>query len=226
MRRLTRKKLKQDDFISVVDLVIHWVTDNWRPLAVGFGAVCVVVLIWWGFTTFSSGRQDKAAYELQAAMKLYSGDESGKGAAPDVEGAKKKLEDVVHRFSHTDQADEARIYLARIAFDKGDVETANTLLQTVSRRHGDDVLGRLSMLDLVHIREQLGQGPEVAKDLEAMAAGTDRRLPRDAALYELGALYVREKKPDQAKEYFQKLVQDFPDSPYQRQAQQRLRELG
>lgn len=226
MRRLTRKKLKQDEFISVVDRIVHWVTDNWRPLALVFGAVCLVVVTWWGFTTFSSGRRDKAATEMAAAMKLYSGDQSGKGAAPDVEAAKKKFEDVVDRFGHTDQADEARIYLARIAFDKGDAETAKTLLQIVSQRHGDDVLGRLATLDLVHIREQLGQGPEVAKELEAMAAGNDRRLPRDAALYELGALYVREQKPDQAKEYFQKLVQDFPDSPYQRQAQQRLRELG
>jgi TolA-binding protein len=71
-----------------------------------------------------------------------------------------------------------------------------------------------------------GQGAEVAKELEAMVVGRDNQLPRDVALFELGEVFRGEQKIDQAREYYQKLVDEFPESPYLSQARQRLSELG
>ena len=46
------------------------------------------------------------------------------------------------------------------------------------------------------------------------------------ALYELGQLYLSEQDPVQAGEYFQKLVEEFPESPYMNLARQKLMEIG
>ena len=59
-----------------------------------------------------------------------------------------------------------------------------------------------------------------------MVAGSDPRLPRDVALFELGQLYLSEQDPVQAGEYFQKLVEEFPESPYMNLARQKLVEIG
>jgi len=82
------------------------------------------------------------------------------------------------------------------------------------------------MLDLVHLRVATGQGAEVSAELEAMAIGQDTRLPRDVALWELGELYLAEDNSAQALIYYQRLVDEFPESPYRGRAGQRITELG
>ena len=84
----------------------------------------------------------------------------------------------------------------------------------------------IATLDLVHLRIAAGQATEVAVELEAMVSGSDPRLPRDVALYELGQLYLSEQDPVQATDYFQKLVDEFPESPYNQLARQQLMEIG
>jgi TolA-binding protein len=156
------------------------------------------------------------AYEEQAV-----GDSSDAG-----NDAESKLQEVVDRYGRSDQADTARIYLARINVDRGDTEIARRLLVEVVDRHPDDALGGLATLDLVHLRVASGEGAEVAQELEAMVAGTDRRLPREVALFEIGEIFLHEQDLERARTYYQKLVDDFPDSSYVRRARQRLTELG
>ena len=45
-RRITRKQLKQDEFVSVVDSVVDKAQSFWRPIVAGLGAVVVLVLLW------------------------------------------------------------------------------------------------------------------------------------------------------------------------------------
>ena len=54
--------------------------------------------------------------------------------------------------------------------------------------------------------------PHVDHELEAMVVGRDDRLPRDTALYELGEVYVKEQKVEQAREYLQKLVDEYNET--------------
>ncbi len=225
MARITRKQLKGDEFVSTIDTFIHWMTINWRPVAAVLGAVVVVTMIWWAATLWTGSRADRASYLLQQAMASY--DEAvGKGADGDTKPAQAKLEEVVDRFGRTDQGDMARLYLARIELGRGEVDAARDTLVRLSQKHGDDLIGRLATFDLIGLRVASGQGAEVASELEAMIQGRTKGLPRDAALYELGILYLKEHKPDQAREMLNKLAQEFPESPYSQPAQQRLKELG
>lgn len=223
-RRITRKQLKEDEFVSAMDVVIHWFSDNWRPVAAGAGAVVVLAVLVWTALSLSDSRAEKASYQLRRAVAAYQ--EARDGGTADLEQARSGLQAVVDQFGSTDQADMARIYLAQIDLAKGDVDRArNALVQLVANRRGDAV-GRLATLDLIHLRVASGQAAEVAKELEAMVVGSDTSLPRDLALYELAELYIKEQDTARAKEYFQKLVDEFPESAFQSQAQQRLNELG
>lgn len=228
-RRITRKQLKQsDEFVSTVDSMVQWMSDNWRPVAAAIVGVCVVAIGWWLVGKWSASRGADASYALSQAIETYEGtDITGQlEPAGDPAAAEAQLLEVIDRYGRTDQADMARLYLARIHFDRGDTEAARDLLVGLAERHRDDAIGRLATLDLVHLRIAAGQATEVALELEAMVVGSNPRLPRDVALYELGKLYVAEQKPDQAREYFQKLVDEFPESPYLGQARQQLQELG
>ena len=77
------------------------------------------------------------------------------------------------------------------------------------------------MLNLVRLRVAKGEGSQLVKDLEAMVAGKDPRLPRDVALFQLAQLWEHDGKPDEAAKLYRKLADEFPESPYRTEAQQK-----
>jgi predicted negative regulator of RcsB-dependent stress response len=228
-RRITRKQLKKDDeFVSAAEVIFRWVADNARPLAAAILAVCVVALLWWAISGWMSSRTDDASLLLYHATQTFEGEAAPGSLAPagDIEAAEAEFQQVIDSYGRSEQADMARLYLARIALSRGETDEARTALVGLAEKHGDDVVGRLANLDLINLRIASGQGTEVAAELEAMVTGRSTGLPRDAALYRLGELFVEEGQPEKARTYLQMLVEEFPESPFLPNARQRLLELG
>lgn len=231
-RRLTRKQIKHDEFITFVDRAVHWLGGNWKQAGIGLGGALVVVLLWWGVTTVLSSRSGGAANEVTTAMAEYAAP-VGSAAPADaklkfatdterLDTAEKHFKRIASRYWLTPQARVARLFLARIAADRGDLDGAIRLLSEITSKRKDDPVIRLAMLDLIRVRLAKGGATELTRDLEAMVAGKDPRLPRDVALFELALIWEREGKTDEATKLYRKLVEDFPDSPYRYEAQQKL----
>ena len=228
-RRITRKQLKKDDeFVSAAEVIFRWIAENARPLAMGTAAVCVVALLWWAISGWMSSRTDDASLLLYSATKTFEGEAAPGSFTPagDIDAAEAEFQQVIDSYGRSEQADMARLYLARIALSRGETDVARAALVELAERRGDDVVGRLASLDLINLRIASGQGTEVAADLEAMIAGRSSGLPRDAALYRLGELFAAEGEPEKARIYLEMLVEEFPESPYIAGARQRLLELG
>lgn len=224
-RRITRKQLKEDEFVSTMDHLIRRFGEYWKPALAALGAVLVIVFVWWMIGQWSGSRVDAASARLNEVITTYQAAVAQDGSG-DLAEAEAGFAEVIEEYGKTPQADVARLFQARIQLGRGETDSARaTLVQLVSR-HKDDALGRLASLDLVRLRTASGQGAEVAAELEKMVVGRNTQLPRDVALFELGEVFVAEQKPDQAREYFQKLVDEFPESGYVNQARQRLDELG
>ena len=224
-RRITRKQLKEDEFVSTVDRLIRQFGEYWKQAVAALGALLVVVFVWWAVAQWSGSQADAASAKLAEAVSTYE-EAVAQGGTGDIAAAEAGFNEVVDQYGRTVSADIARLYQARIKLGKGQTDEAKTILVRLADRHEGDPLGRLAALDLVRLRTASGQGAEVAVELEKMVVGRDARLPRDVALFELGEVFVAEQKPDQAREYYQKLVDEFPESPYVSQARQRLNELG
>lgn len=228
-RRITRKQLKQDDeFVSAGELIFRWIADNLRPLLAGFAALCLLALGWWGATALLGARANDASLLLSHAVSTFEGgDDMGFGVpGGDLDVAEAAFQEVVESYGRTDQADMARLYLARIALQRGQVDEARSALVALAERHPDNLIGRLATLDLIDLRLASGQGAEVAAELEAMVVGKEPALPRDTALYKLGELFVSENEPERARPYLERLIEEFPESPYLTNARQKLSELG
>ena len=222
MRRVTRKKLKQDEFVSIVDQMIQWFSDNWRAVAAAAGAAIVVFFLWWGLSAWSSHREAAASQTLARTLKQVDKAKTEE-ARSDAEDA---LREVIEKYGSTPQADEARVVLARILAEQGKTDEARQLLTKVSHKRDDSPMVRVATFDLIGLQVASGQAAEVIPQLEAMVAGKDPRLPRDVALYQLAEVQTEEGNTAKAKEYLQKLMEDFPESPYAGQARQKLQELG
>jgi predicted negative regulator of RcsB-dependent stress response len=222
-RRVTRKMLKENEFISVFDQAMEWMGGNWRPVVAGIGVIAVALLGWWAVWSWLGGRSDQASYLLYRATSALE----GKGDKPgSPEAAEPLLREVIERYGRTEQANAARLLLARIDLGRGKTEDARAALLQLAEKNRGTAVGRLATLDLIQLRVASGQAAEVAGELQAMVTAANPQLPRDAALYELGLLLLKEEKASEARTQLEKLVQEFPESPYKGPAQQRLSELG
>ena len=224
-RRITRKQMKQDEFVSTMDRLIRQFGGYWKPALAVLCALLVVVFIWWSIGQWSGAREDAASAKLSEVITAYQ-EAIAQGGSGDLADAEAGFAEVIEEYGRTSQGDIARLFQARIELGRGETDTARAALVQLVHRHKDDSLGRLAALDLVRLRTASGQGAEVAAELEKMVVGRNTQLPRDVALFELGEVFVAEQKPDQAREYFQKLVDEFPESGYVTQARKRLGELG
>lgn len=231
-RRLTRKQIKKDQFVSLVDRIFHWLGQNWRQAATGLGAVLAVALVFWGVTAFRGSRSDAAAQALAQALEAY-GAPVGSAAPADapvkfatdserLAAAEKAFQAIKSHYWLTPQKRVAELFLARIAADRGDQAQAISLLGEITSRRTSDPVVRLAMLDLIRLRLAKGEGVQLVAELEGMASGKDPRLPRDAAIFQLARVWEGEGKPEEASKFYRKLVEEFPDSPYRSEAQQRL----
>jgi len=228
-RRITRKQLKKDDeFVSAAELIFRWISENWRPLVAGIGAVCIVALLSWAASIWMGSRSEDASLLLRQAVITFEGQADAGSLVPagDVEEAEVHFRQVVDSYGRSDQADMARLYLARIALSRGESDEARSVLVELSQKRSGDLIGRLANLDLINLRIASGQGAEVAGELEAMVTGQSTALPRDLALFQLGEIYAGEGQIDRARQYFEQLVEEFPESPYLAPARQRITELG
>ena len=237
-RRITRKQLKQqDEFVTIADTVFHWLSGNWRPIVLAAGAAVFVYLVWGLSTFWSDSRAQEASAQLVEAVKVLDGDPTEEGAADeatpsesgepgDSASAEELLNEVIDQHGGTTQGDIARLYVARLQLERGETEQARTSLARLADKHRGNLVGRLAAYDLIHLRIASGQSDEVTTELQARATGQDNRLPRDVALWELAVLHEKEQKVDEAREYFQTIVDEFPDSSYQMAASRKLTELG
>ncbi len=234
-RRLTRKQIKKDEFITLMDRAVHWLTENWRQAAIGLGGALAVGLLWWAFTMILGSRTAAATRALDEAVQILEAP-VGAGAPAEAklkfaseserqEAAAKALAKV-RRYWFTPQARMARVLQARLAAEKGDGEGAMRELAAVASHRAGDPAVRVATLDLLRLRVATGQVQAAIGDLEAMAAGKDKRLPQDMAMFELASAYERAGKVPQALEILRKLVENFPDSPYRVEAQRKLSSLS
>jgi hypothetical protein len=231
-RRLTRKQIKQDEFITLFDKIVHWLTANWQQTTIILGSAIGLMLLVWGISALLGSRSNAAGLVLSQAIDTYNapvGPDAPKEAkikfGTDTERlseAEKLFSKVKSSYWLTAEARLATVFLATIAADRGDRDGAIRTLTSLASKHTADPVVRLATLALIRLRLAKGEASQLVVELEEMAAGKDPRLPRDAAIFELARVREQEGKPAEAAKLYRKLVDDFPDSAYRMDAQQRL----
>jgi len=231
-RRLKRKEIKHDQFITLIDRAMAWMGQNWRTASLVIGGAVALGLVYWGVTLLIASRSGAGAHALSEAVATFaapvgspSGSSKGPQFASDTErldAAEKAFRRVASRYRFTAPGRTAKLYLARIAEERGDVDAAIRLLTELADKRSDHPVVGLATLDLLRLRLARGEGGQLVKELEAMVAGKDPRLPRDLALFQLAQLWERQGNAEEAARLYRKLTEDFPESPYKFEAQQRL----
>jgi len=231
-RRLTRRQIKKDQFVGLVDRAAHWLTGNWRQAAIGLGVPLLLALLYWAGAALLGSRDVAASRALTSALETYNAPVGTTVPATAkvffatdqerLNAAEKAFDRIASRYWLTPQARLAKLHLANIAAQRGDSAKAIRMLSELADKREADPVVAQAMLSLIRLRIAAGDVQLVVPDLEAMAEGNDPRLPRDVALFQLAQLREREGRQDEAARLYRKLVETYTESPYLYEARQRL----
>lgn len=237
-QRLTRKDIKRDEFAAAVGRSFEFAEIHSRQLLLMLGAVLLAVLVGILAFFYVNHRSDLANEALAKATKVYNApidpaaakpndpkEPSFAGEAARQARARQLFERLQSDYRFTDAADVASIYLAELDAASGKLADARRRWNDFVKRHGDHVLAAQARIDLMELDRSQGKGQAVAQQLRQMLDQSDAPLPQDVILYELATTLEQLNHNQEAAQTYQKLVEEFPQSPYRQTAQQKLTAL-
>jgi predicted negative regulator of RcsB-dependent stress response len=230
--------MKRDEHANVMERGVEYAESHARTLMMAIGAILAIALLAALWFMYRNNQADEANVALAHAIKIYQAPIDPAAPKPDdptnptfadeaarrakAKGLFEKLHD---DFGSTPAGDIASVYLGQIALAEGQPDRARELWNGFVEEHGDHLLAHETRINLFRLDRNTGKAEEVAKTLTAMLDEAEPPLPQDVILGELAATQEQLGKKQEAIQTYQRIVDEFPQSPYARDARQRIGEL-
>jgi predicted negative regulator of RcsB-dependent stress response len=237
-QRLTRKEIKRDEFADVVGRSVEYAEGHVKTIAYAVGGLLLLIALGVGIYYWRVRQNEAASQALAAAVKVYQAPVAATGAKPDDPAepsfateearrvrAKTLLAKVRDGYGSTKAAGVAGLYLAQIAADEGRLDEARKLWSDFAGDQKGSMLAAEARLNVIALDRKQGKGEEVVKELRAMLEKGDAPLPQDVILHELGLTLEELKRPQEAIQSYQRILDEFPQSPLRADAQQKMAAL-
>jgi len=236
--RLSRKEIKRDDFATAVERSVEYAETHTRMILYAVGAIVLLAALFFGVRAFLAQRAAAASADLSAALEVYEAPIVPTGAKPqDKEHpnfpdeaarkarAKQLLEGVRSKHSGSDAADVAGLYLAQMAAAEGKLDQARKLWSDFIDSHKDSAPAAEARLNLYDLDRKQGKSEELVRTLRPLLEDSSAPLPKDVVLYQLGLTYDVLQRKQEAIGSYQRILDEFPQSPYRQEAQQKIATL-
>jgi predicted negative regulator of RcsB-dependent stress response len=141
-----------------------------------------------------------------------------------AEAALPKFNDVFNAYPSTESGIAARYYAAgALAMLGRHGEAATRYAEVVDHAGVNTFYGRMAQLGMIDANTQAKQYDQAISAAQALVNNTsDETMPRDALLMELGRVQAAAGKKAEAKQTLDKVIAEFPDSPYIEEAKKLL----
>lgn len=231
--RFSRKQIKHDKFVEEMESAYVVARRN-KPIVLGvIAAVLLLIAALVGWSLWAANQEAKAQEKLAEAIEIMEAPVAEPDATSPPAGtyrteeekiakAEPILREVATDYSGRDAAEVAGLYLARLDVDRGELAAAVEKYQAFVDEHPNHVLAQAARVSLYDVRIALGQTAEVVADLEEDVATADSGLPQDVALTLLARAYESAGDQQKARDAWQRVVNEYPDSPYTLEAQRKL----
>jgi TolA-binding protein len=233
MKRAERQRLKKNDLGALTRQAQDLFTERKRELtwlAVGVVIVGAASIGYWAWHT----QEQQHAHALLADAMIVQETRVGPPPAPGTAGrtfptereraqaAVVKFKAAADAYPSTDAGIFARYQEASTQMALGNADEAVKAYQLVIDRAGDSLYGQTARLGLAEARARSGQFDQAITTYKELAQRKDGGLPIDGILMQLGRTYRDAGRASDAKQTFNRLIEEFPDSPFNADAKREL----
>jgi len=142
-----------------------------------------------------------------------------------AQAALTKLRIAADAYPSTDAGLYARYQQAASYMTLGQPKEAAATYQQVIDRAGDKIYGQMAKLGLAEAHARAGQYDQAINTFRELSLRKDGPLPVDGILMQLGRTYLDAGKRVEAQQTFNRLVEEFPESPFSGDARRELENL-
>jgi len=230
--RITRKDIRRDEFVETLEKGVEYTQSHVKSILIAVGALVGLGLVAWGIVAWRGSSRDKANDALADAMRVWAAPIDAAAPKPSDPAtpsfatedarrarAKELFEALAKEHAGSVAGDVGNLYLAAIAIDQGQAETARGLWQAYLKSHRKDMLAASVQVDLLRLDRAQGKADQVVAELRKLIDDTGRAVPLDTLLYELATTLTQQGKADEARKAWQRLADEFPRSPFAAEAQ-------
>jgi len=237
-KKLTRKQyLAQDDeVISFMKTATIWLKKNASLIVFGVIGIGVVVAAVWGFRykkesdfinvskLMSEARMDSSAkVEGESAPDAPQSGKSFKSKKEKYTAAITTLDQVLQLYPSQPGAEDALFLKAEAYYNMGEYDKAIlTYKQYTEKYNTKGAYNVQALASIGYSYEAKENYQEAAKVFQKVADDYQDYLLRDSVFIELGRCYEQLKEWEKAKDAYQKVVINFPESPLLKDAQAKL----
>lgn len=239
MKRTERRHLKQDELTAQLLHAREVVEARKREVTAAVIAIVVVAaaaLAYFGWRGHLDSKSHELLAEAMAVQDTRVAPPGGTSNAPATgptypseqaraEAAVVKFKAAADSYPSTEAGLFARYQQAALLNSLNRPGEAIVAYQELVRRAGDGIYGQMGRLGLAEAQVRAGQYDPAIAALKEMADRKDGALPVDGILVQLGRAYLDAGKRTEAQQTFNRLVEEYPQSPFSAEARRQLDSL-
>jgi TolA-binding protein len=236
MKRTERHHLKDNELAQFTANAREMLENQGRSVWVAAVAVVVVIAAVGGYVTWRSHVESRAHAALAAALAV----EEARVGPPAAFGTSQptglsfvsqreknqavltKYKEVADEYPKSDAGLFARYREGATYMALGAPKSAAEVYQQVINEGGDSLYAQMAKLGLAEAQAQNGQYDQAISTFRDLAQRKDGPLPVDGLLLSLGRTQQDAGKGTDAQQTFNRLVQEFPESPFTADARKEL----
>jgi tetratricopeptide (TPR) repeat protein len=237
-QRLTRQDMKRNELSTALGKGYDYAESHGRTIIIAAGAVLALAILAGLFYMYRGNQAEKSNTALARAIEVYQAPIDPAAPKPDDPlsptfadeaarrtKAKALFQELHESYGSTVAGDVAAIYLAQIAMAENQPDRAREFWNAFLDEHGNHLLAGETRVNLLRLDRSQGKGQEVVQTLTAMMDEAEPPLPMDVILNELAATQEQLGKTQEAVQTYQRIIDEFPQSPYARDAREKITAL-
>ncbi len=214
MKRKKRRQLKEDEFVSIVNKIFHYVRDHTKELMNLGVLVLFLVVIFFGVKYVSRQSQRKEGQKLTQILDLQA-DLTNK---PENLA---RLEELAGRGKFTRLG---YIYLSSYWIENGDLEKAQIYLENIPKKPRDIVFYQAQdLMGQIHFkRKDYDKAIEIYRAIEEDDPAS---YSLDVVLFHRAEVHEEKGETDEALALYRKIQQEYSQTYYGFDASQKVSQL-
>jgi hypothetical protein len=239
MKRTERHHLKEHELDVLARQARDAVQGRKREMTFGLAAIVIVGAALLGYVAWRDRINTRADAVLAAAVTTME-TRVGAPIAPGTPGAGPsfpterarseaalvKFKAAADAYPDSDAGVFARYREGALQIELGNQAAAIAAYQQVIARAGDRVYGQMARLGLAEAQAKGGQYDQAINAYKELAQLKDGPLPIDGVLMQLGLTYRDAGKSTDAHQTFNRIVAEFPESPFVAEAKKQIEGLA
>ena len=234
--RLTKKQMKTDQLEHALtdarDFVVSHKSETTRWMLMAGVAVLAIAAVWGGLVL----RNNRLAARFSSALALFDaplasetapapGARVFKDVAERTAAAKAELLSLSKDSSSTSAGRAAAILLLSLDGAKAATGANLDAAKAFARSESGTVAAGIAAVAAIDAEAGAGRPKEALETAKKYLEASDSPVSKDVLVFTMARLYEKTGQNVEAKNFYQRLVTDFPDSPLRTDAQQRLASL-